>query len=312
MALALVVKANHQYINQAMQDLLEELKNSKPYYTHGCVDYALGEIVKAQPNLANQLTQPLLGELENGDDWARTNAADALGKIVDANHDLADQVSVPLLRALGKDTSEEDAGWARRSAASALGKVATARHDLAEQFVQPLRERLADSSFLVRYTAAEALGEIARIYPGYRAEVFALSISDVKDTREGVSEPLAKLLATLAAPDGDGYGSNAIQFLFDHLEGKQSLLPVNVKNQCGEDANTCAAYRQIVVNAMAYWLVSKKQSPAVQFALKQRLETMRDSRDTPLHLRIAAWDALVLTADFRNKQAAGDFDGFDE
>ena len=99
-----------------------------------------------------------------------------------------------------------------------------------------------------------------------------------------------------------------MRFLFEHLEGKQSLLPVDVKERCGEDANTCAAYRQIVVKAIAYWLVSKKQSDAIQAALQNKLALLCRDRNAPLHLRIATWDALVAAARFRDKQATDDFD----
>lgn len=310
-ALGRVVKSNPDQVDvdQIFPELLQLLEAPQSGYVYGGVNNALGEIIMVRPGLAEKFFSPLKNQLMDPgpDRWARENAAFALGRIVKANRDFAkhNDVAQPLIKTL-----QDGDPWPRRAAARALNEVAKAQPDLADQFFEPLTKLLVGPDSLVLRNAAAALGEIGLVSPTYRAEAFALAINHNHNIREGLAEPLAKWLARAAGESGGEV--DTVHFLFDHLEGRRSLLPVNVIEQCGENANTCAAYRQIVVKAIAYWSVSKKQAVATRSALDQQLlETMRD-RDSPLYLRIAAWDALVAAATFRDMQDSDDFEGFDE
>lgn len=306
-ALGKVVRANPTLISQVVSPLLQLLEGSKDGYVDGFVIYALGEIVTVEPDLSKQFVEPLIKGLHHTEWWVRYNAALALGKVVKVKPDLATRIYKPLVRNLNENAVNTRP---RQAAAQALGEVIRAQPELAGELIEPLTVRLKVNDPFVHPEAADSLGEVARVNQLYRPQAFTLVISDRAEIRKGVSEPLARLLAAEAREFG---GVNEpIQFLFDHLEGKQSLLPPDIKQQCGDNADTCAVYRQIVVTAIAYWLVSQKQHPAMQTALKQRLETMRGDINAPAHLRIAAWDAFVLAADFRDDQASDNFNGFDE
>lgn len=103
--------------------------------------------------------------------------------------------------------------------------------------------------------------------------------------------PLAELLFNLAEEEKKA-GRDPLRWLFDHLEGRQSLLP-------GGNANTHAVYRTVVVGALARWLASDKpEVKADQERLRQRLAQMRDS-ERHTHLRIAAWNVFVEAAELR-------------
>lgn len=297
-ALGKIVKANPALISQAVSPLLQLLKGSKDGYVDGFVIYALGEIVTVEPDLSMQFVEPVIDGLHHTEWWVRYNAALALNKVVKVNPGLATRIYKPLVRNLNEKAVDTRP---RQAAAQALGEVIRARRELAGELIEPLTVRLKDNDPFVHPEAADSLGEVARVNSNYQAQAFALVTSNRVEIRKGVSKSLGRLLATAAAHESER-GNDPIQFLFDHLEGKRSLLPDDVKKQCGEGADTCAVYRQIVVTAMAYWLVSEKHLPSTPTALIQRLETMRGDPNAPAQLRIAAWDAFVLAADFRDNQ----------
>ncbi len=77
------------------------------------------------------------------------------------------------------------------------------------------------------------------------------------------------------------------------------------------DAHTYAIYRDVVVSALAQWLVEKPtgkakearlaMADAAREQLTKTLEQMRGN-DPQLHLRIAAWNVFVKAAELREKQ----------
>ncbi len=96
--------------------------------------------------------------------------------------------------------------------------------------------------------------------------------------------------------------SDPLQFLFEHLEGRQSWLRrVSLYSDTHGDSNIYVAYRTVVVKVMALFLdaqeaefkmalgrdVKAAEFRPYQDRLRQSLAVMRDT-DRRLHLRIAA------------------------
>jgi hypothetical protein len=203
------------------------------------------------------------------------------------NHpELASRLFLLLLTGL----KDEDK-YVRTASASSLGQVARADFKLIDQVLQALLDALEDTSFDVQSAAASSLGEIARLDPNVRDRVFRLLIDHNEPVRIGARPSLVKLLFDLAEEEKKNR-RDPIQFLFDHLEGRHSLMPDG-------DANTHAIYRDVIIGAMAQWLVSDKpEAKATRIELKRKLEQMRDG-DKQLHLRIAAWNVFVEAAELR-------------
>jgi hypothetical protein len=241
--------------------------------------------------------ETFLAALTDSDYRVREAAAAALGRVAQADHRLAAQVLSPLLTAL-KDSDPN----ARGSAGAALGQVVEADHRLAAQVLSPLLTALKDSYDQVRMAAATALGRVAQV--NLQAKESALQSlivgerNEDMEVRSGVAKTLPDLFVVEAEAEAKS-GRDPLEFLFAHLEGKQSYLPTYLPNA---NANTYAVYRNLLVTAMARWLVSDTpEAKATQAALRQRLETMRAS-DKRLHLRIAAWNALAQAAELAAKK----------
>ncbi len=189
--------------------------------------------------------------------------------------------------------------WVIRSAvASALGYVAFIDQSLIDQVVKSLPMVLTDKNPNVRRAAASTLGQIALFEPRLHGYVFQLLIVRDKAVHEGVRSHVAQLLFTMSMEE-EKNGSDPVQFLFDHLEGRRSLVPSG-------DANTYAIYRDVVVGAMARLLVSSERGAVItQAALTQRLEQVR-GKDKRLHLRVVARKVFAEADELREKQRRGE------
>jgi HEAT repeat protein len=287
--LAEALKSNNDQIKRAAQSALNQTAQTVPQ--------------AALPHLLDLLKQYNDNSDPDGD--VRRAVADALGQVAQADHSLAQQTLAPLLNLLKQLNASNDPDRdATHAVAAALGQVAQADHSLAPQTLPPLLDLLRqfnasnDPYGYVRSAVAAALGQIAQADPNARNQVFGLLTNYDGYVRDGVTPPLAELLFDLAEEEKKA-GRGPLRWLFDHLEGRQSLLP-------GGNANTHAVYRTVVVGALARWLASDKpEVKADQERLRQRLAQMRDT-DRRVHLRIAAWNVFVEAAKLREEQQRGE------
>ncbi len=299
-----VAQADATLADRVLDPLLAPIEDRYDYYNsmRRAVAAALGDIAQADARLAGKVLAPLLVALNYRVDYhgvARGAAAASLGKVVQADARLAREVINPLLAAFEyRNDSYNDV---RIAAAAALGKAAQADATLASKVLSPLLAALKKSNEPdddMRRAAAAALGEVARVEPKIRDQIFRLLTDPDGYVSDGVRDSLAELLFDLAAEEKKN-GRDQLQFFFDHLEARRSLMP-------NGDSNTHAVYRNVVVGAMARWLVSDKlEAKATQASLKQRLEQMRDT-DKRLHLRIAAWKVFVEAAELRENRQRGE------
>lgn len=286
-ALGRAVQADPTLAGQTLQPLLMALKESDDSF--GVVRFfttlSLHRVAEANPQTS---LQPLLAVINDSDVDVRRAATSALGNVAKADHTLASQTLQPLLTSL----RDGDAN-VRFSTASALGQVVQSDHSLANQMLNPLLDTLKDNASFVRGAAARALGQVARVEVKVRSQVFRLLTDYDSNVRDGARDSMADLFFDLAATENKN-GRDPVEFLFDHLEGRLSLMP-------NGDVNTHTAYSDVIVGAMARWLVSDKpEFRSTQEALKQRLRRMRD-QDKRLHLRIAAGNVFNEVSELRSQ-----------
>jgi hypothetical protein len=167
-----------------------------------------------------------------------------------------------------------------------------------EKGIPALQKVLNDEDSNVRWKAAEALGQIAQAQAKPELAEKALNplLMALKDENSNVRWAAAGAVADVLMVMAEKEQGPA-RFLLDHLEGRRSLMP-------NGDANTYAVYRDVVVGALAQWLVSDKPKAKAERAwLRSELERMRDKdKDKRLHLRIGAWNVFIEAAQLREKQ----------
>lgn len=260
-----VIRAEPSLARPAFDTALDVLKKGNDSYDRGGALDVIAAAIKVDPSLAKPTLDTLLSILNRGyDQSTESSMFDVIAVAIKADPSLTKSVFDRLLSDLTTLSAlTEDQGGGERN------------HNF--------RSRAANILGICIVTDAEARNKALPLFTGYDSYI-----------REGVASGLAKYLMILASEEAKK-GRDPVQFLFDHLEGRQSLLP-------NGNANTYAAYRQAVQEAMSRWITSKKpETVATQAALKQRLEMMRD-RETRRHIRIAAWDTLAAAAELREKQ----------
>lgn len=242
---------------------------------------ALERLAQANPKIA---LKPLLDLLNNNVDM-RPLSIRALGKLAEADPNLAETIFEPLL-----DTIEDGNANVRSATATALGSIAEAKPTLSSRIIEPLLRALKDSTNEVRDAAAGALGTAAQIDDKVRERTFQLLTDYDVAVRNAMREPFIRILVAKAEKEPD-----AGKFLLDHLEGRRLLLDTG-------DVRSYAAYRSVVIGALARWLASDKPKALKEHSnLRQKLEESRD-HDHRLHLRIAAWRVFVEFADLREQR----------
>ena len=231
----------------------------------------------------------------------RAAAAHIIAAAVEADKQLARPALHALLTSLEKDKE----ALVRHKAAEALAVAVKVGRTEADDVCRKLPAVLnAEYDGGARVAAMAVLETCIAANSSADHATLGLLTDYNADVRRGAVNGFARRLASLARLEVSDHERDPVQFLFDHLEGEQSLLPQG-------NANTHAVYRQAAARAMAWWLVSKKpEAVATQSELRRRLEAMRD-RDPRLYLRVAAWQALAAAADLRDKQAAGGSEDFD-
>jgi HEAT repeats len=301
-ALAVAFKADKSLARSAFGALLTALKEDKDSHVRDATVSALMAAIEADKSLARPAFEPLLTVLkEDKYSDVRSSAARVLTAIFKADASLARPAIEPLLTVLKEDKYKD----VRAAAVTGLVAAIEADQSLAKSAFEPLLTTpKEDKDRRVRSAVADAL-TICIISDDEVRNRASQLFADYDDyIRRGVIEGFARHLAILAKEKAAS-GGDPVQFLFDHLEGKQSLMP-------NGNAITYAVYRQVVVGAMTKWLVSKQpEAVATQDKLRERLETMRD-QETRLYLRIAAWDTLTAATNLRNRQNVDDFEDIDE
>jgi hypothetical protein len=146
-------------------------------------------------------------------------------------------------------------------------------------------DALKDKEKFVRNAAALTLGRVAQVESPAREQAFKLLSDYDQLSQRGMQTSLCGLLVTLAEHE-ERENRDPVQFLFDHLEGRRSLV-------VGDNANTFASYRSVIIRSLAQWVVSEKpEAKETRESLRHELEQMR-RYDNRIHLSIAAWDALA-------------------
>jgi len=251
------------------------------------VKESAGELPKAFQRVAQvapkRALEPLLDMLDR-DGPVRIIAVPALGRAAQADLSLADKVLDRLLPAL-EDTDAQ----ARSSVARTLGQVVHASPVSVDRVLEPLLRALKDTNPEVRRAAASALGEIAEVDDNTKGKAFHLLTDYDASVRDEVKTHFVTILLAQAEKE-----ERPGEFLLEHLEGRRLLMGTG-------DVHAHAAYRHVVIIALAQWLTpNKPKSDARQDVIIHKLEEMRDN-DKRLHLRIAAWDVFSEAAERREK-----------
>jgi hypothetical protein len=299
--LAAAIKADPSLARPAFDTLLAFLKENKDKDI--VKTEALAAAIKADPSLARLCFDTLLLIFkENKDREAVDQTAKALAAAIKVDSSLARpafDILLPVLKDPAARLTDTGIIEALAAAIKADSSLARPAYDTLLSGGEKNKDRLLGES--VSIILKNCIAADAEIRNMAALQLFTDYNSSV---RGGMIVGFAGHLAMLAKEEVKN-GRDPIQFLFDHLEGKQSLMP-------NGNANTYAVYRQTVEQAIALWMASKKpEAVATQAALKQRLETMRD-QDSRLYLRIAAWDTLAAAADLRDKENEENFEDFDE
>lgn len=222
----------------------------------------------------------MLAALKDNSWSVRYSAASGLGIVALADRTLAGQMLQPLLAAL-KDGADD----VRLRAASSLEHVVRVAPDLAGQTRPPLLDALRDRNPNVRDAVIGVLSFMAITDPSLSEHLFRQFTDYDTAARAGVRTSLAEMLFNLTM-DQFRDGHDPAQFLFNHLEGLQPLAPDG-------DSNAYTLHRDVIVGAMARWLVSDNpEIRPVQEEIGRRLQQMRDQDERP-HLRLAAGNVLV-------------------
>jgi HEAT repeat protein len=300
-AIGQVVQVRPELVQQDLLDtLLEMLKDKQetPYVSgRSAAATAIGRIAQAKPELALATLLPLLQDKQNVPDGSvRRIAVTAIGQVAQARPELVQQDLFNTLLEMLKDKQDDSYDYVLNAAATAIGQVAQARPELVQQdLFNTLLEIFKDIQN-TPYTGAgsevaAALGQVAGTIKGTEKQVcLLLKESYDEHTRNSLIHSLATTLAKQAKDKNE-----PAQFLLQHLKGQQSFMPDG-------DANTYAVYRDVVVEALAQWLVSKDEKAIVEReALTKELEIMRDN-DSWLHLRMAAWNVFIKEAELRENQ----------
>jgi hypothetical protein len=141
----------------------------------------------------------------------------------------------------------------------------------------------------LRWKAPWILSNLVQVNPEARATTLQMLTARDPNVRNVVKQPISDLLVKLASEE-----QQPAQFLLEHLEGQRSLLS-------NENADTNATYRDVIVNALAQWLVSDlPKAKQDHDSLMQRLDQMH-LQDRRRHLRIAAWQVLYTAIELRNR-----------
>jgi hypothetical protein len=249
--------------------------------------------VASNPKLASKVLQPMLASLKDNSWTVRCSAASGLGIVAQADPTLAGQILQPLLTAL-KDGADD----IRVRAAYSLGQVVRAAPALASQTHLPLLDALGDRTSYVRNAVLHVLNRMATTDPSLSEQLFRQLTDYDTAERDGVRASLAEMAFNLTM-DQFQDGHDPAQFLFKHLEGLQPLAPDG-------DSNIHTLRRDVIVGAMARWLVSDDpEIRAVQEEIGRRLKQMRDQDERP-HIRLTAGNVLVEAAELlREKQTFG-------
>ncbi len=255
----------------------------------------LAAAMTADATLARPALEPLLARLKDDKNPdVRREAATVLTAAITADATLAPPAFEPLLTCL-KDDNDSDV---RREAATALAAAITADASLVRPAFEPLLSAVReDKDSAVRRAVADALSSCIIIDAEVRDNASQFFADYDALIRKIAIDGFAIHLAALAKEESNN-GRDPVQFLFEHLEGRQSLMT-------NGNAVTYAGYRLAVQGAMARWMASKTpEAVATRDRLTERLETIRD-QDSRLYLRISAWDTLAAAANLRGRQGPG-------
>jgi hypothetical protein len=297
-ALGAIVTANGGLAERAFDLVLQSLEQTTGYYERTAGLVALGAIVKANGALAERAFDLVLQSLERATvPYERAAGLWALRAIVTANGALAERVLETVLKGLERATEGDE----REAGLEALGAIVQANAAVAERALKATLEELereAQKPLYAQFTSQAfetTLTAIVQANPEATTRSLWPKLTAYgagNDLRSAVRAALAAGFVKLAKRN-----DNPEAFLFDHLEGRQTLMPQD--NPDMRDATTCADYRRVIERAIALYLNDETTSPEVAGRIRRRLEAMRDG-ETRLHLRVAAWDTLIAVWEIRN------------